>query len=445
MEADVCGVAPPDWPVRSIEEVCLRVTSGGTPSRSAPEYYHDGVWAWVKTQELTDGWLDDTEEHITDEAVANSAAKVLPPKTILLALYGATVGQLGLLRREMTCNQACCALIVDGNKADHRYVFYQLLHHRPQLKRLATGAAQQNLSGELIKSFRFPFPALPEQRAIAHILGSLDDKIELNRQMNETLEAMARAIFKSWFLDFDPVRAKLALSKAEGVEGRQPFGMDASTAAFFPDSFEDSPLGKIPKGWKVGTLADVAENPRRGVRPAGLLPDTPYIGLEHMPRKSIALSDWGVARNVASNKFRFCQGEILFGKLRPYFHKVGVAVQDGVCSTDIVVIGAKSSEWFGILLGHVSSEEFVNYTDAVSTGTKMPRTNWQDMARYEVPLPDSQLANAHSQFTLRIVEMIRQNILQSRTLGAIRDMLLPKLISGEIRVKDADRLLGSNQ
>jgi type I restriction enzyme S subunit len=272
---------------------------------------------------------------------------------------------------------------------------------------------------------RLPPPS--EQRAIAHILGTLDDKIELNRRMNETLEAMARAIFKSWFVDFDPVRAK--------AEGRKPFGMDAATAALFPASFEDSPLGKIPKGWRVGSIGEIAANPRRGVEPKEIADGTPYIALEHMPQRSIALAKWDLADKVVSNKFEFRQGEILFGKLRPYFHKVGVAVLDGVCSTDILVIKPKSEEWLGLVLGHVSSKEFVDHTDAVSTGTKMPRTNWQDMARYEIALPDSRLANVFGHFVRTLVEMIRQNILQSHTLAAIRDALLPKLISGEIRVR----------
>ena len=92
---------------RSIEDVCLRVTSGGTPSRRNPSYYEGGRWPWLKTQELQDGWLDDSEEHITDHAVASSSARVLPENTVLMAMYGATVGQLGILRRSMTCNQAC--------------------------------------------------------------------------------------------------------------------------------------------------------------------------------------------------------------------------------------------------------------------------------------------------------------------------------------------------
>jgi len=305
---------------------------------------------------------------------------------------------------------------------------------------LATSRLSQTLASAstMVKApLRVPADKV-EQRAIAHILGTLDDKIELNRRINETLEAMARAIFKSWFVDFEPVRAKM---EGRWRRGQSLPGLPAHLYDLFPGSFQDSPLGKIPMGWKVGTLGEIAENPRRGTQPGEVSADTPYIGLEHMPKKSIALSDWGHADQVASNKFAFNQGEILFGKLRPYFHKVGVAVKDGVCSTDILVIRPRSEEWYGLVVGRVSGEDFISYADAVSTGTKMPRTNWSDVARFVLAIPDPRTADAYNQFTIKVLATIRQNILQSRTLTAVRDALLPKLTSGVLRVKDAERFL----
>ena len=272
-----------------------------------------------------------------------------------------------------------------------------------------------------------------EQRAIAHILGTLDDKIELNRRMNETLEAMARALFKSWFVDFDPVRAK--------AEGRDP-GLPKPLADLFPDSFEDSELGEIPKGWAVGMLGHVAEHPRRGVQPDSIAPDSPYIALEHMPKRCIALSDWGVADGLESNKFEFREGEILFGKLRPYFHKVGVAPVDGVCSTDIVVVAPKGEDWFEFVLGHVSSLKFVEYTNAGSTGTKMPRTSWDDMARYQLVLPPHAVAKVFTGLMLPLIHRIIEGIHESRTLAALRDALLPKLISGDTCVRGLRSTIG---
>ncbi|MGQ0549621.1 MAG: restriction endonuclease subunit S [Armatimonadota bacterium] len=300
-------------------------------------------------------------------------------------------------------------------------------------KFINVGAVFDSLKCADVPNFELCIPPLPEQRAIAHILGTLDDKIELNRRMSETLETMARALFKSWFVDFDPVHAKAG--------GRHP-GLPKPLADLFPARLVESELGEIPEGWEVGMLDAVAEHPRRGIQPDKIRPDTPYIALEHMPKRSIALTDWVSADGLESNKFVFKQGEILFGKLRPYFHKIGVAPVDGVCSTDIVVVAPKRGQWFGFVLGHTSSIEFVEYTNAASTGTKMPRTSWNDMARYELVLPLEPVAAAFTELMQPSVDRIIAGIHESRTLAALRDTLLPKLISGALRVKDAERIVG---
>ena len=290
----------------------------------------------------------------------------------------------------------------------------------------ATGTTVRRVRPVDVLAYEFALPSLEEQRAIARVLGALDDRIELNRRMSETLEEMARALFRSWFMDFDPVRAKVA---------GQPSGLPPDLDALFPESFEASELGEVPAGWDVKTLGDVATERRHRETPEAMAPDTPYIGLDHMPRHSIALSEWGTAEGLASNKSRFVQGDILFGKLRPYFHKVGVAPLDGVCSTDIVVLSPRFPDWSGFVLGHVSSEEFVNHTDAVSTGTKMPRTKWKDMARYAVATPDWSVVSAFNERVQVCVRRIISAILQSRALAEQRDALLLRLVSGEVRLK----------
>jgi type I restriction enzyme S subunit len=264
------------------------------------------------------------------------------------------------------------------------------------IQRMEGSSGRQRVPSPVLANFHLKLPPLSEQRAIASVLGSLDDKIELNRRMNETLEALAQSLFKAWSVD--------------AAQGGQP------------------------KGWRAGTLGEVAENPRRGIQPDEIKPDTAYIGLEHMPRRCIALSDWGHTEELESGKFEFKSGEILFGKLRPYFHKVGVAPLDGVCSTDILVITPKEPAWFGFVLGHVSSVELVNHTNAASTGTKMPRANWNDISRYKVALPPKQLAADFTEKIHPLVERIIANIHEFRTLAALRDALLPKLLSGELRM-----------
>ena len=324
-------------------------------------------------------------------------------------------------------DNAIRASAVDEN--DAKFLYYLL--HTLNLNEWRTGSGQPLLNQSILSSIPTAVPPLPEQRAIAHILGVLDDKIELNRRMNETLEEMARALFKSWFVDFEPVRSKM---EGRWRRGQSLPGMPAELYDLFPDRMVSSELGEIPAGWRVGTLGNVANEVRVSAQPQSIEPGTPYIALEHMPKRCLALSDWGVADEVGSNKFRFERGNILFGKLRPYFHKVGIAPLEGVCSTDIVVVAPAGDCWFGFVLGHVSSDEFVDYTDITSTGTRMPRTKWRDMARYSISLPTRGLAEA---FTAQIqpwVEQIVSAIHESRALSSLRDTLLPEIVSGKLQV-----------
>jgi|SRR5437762_1156665 len=324
------------------------------------------------------------------------------------------------------------AHIVRGNReADTRFLMYAL--SASDINGYLTGSAMPKLTQANLNRIPLLTPPLLEQHAIARILGTLDEKIELNRRMSETLEAMARAVFKSWFVDFDPVRAKV-----EGCSTGLPEQLDQ----LLPASFEESELGEIPTAWAVGALGDIATHQRRGAPPHEIESDTPYIALEHMPKRSIALSEWTAANGLGSNKFRFRAREILFGKLRPYFHKVGVAPVDGVCSTDIVVVVPKSNHWFGLVLEHVSSDAFVRYTSAGSTGTKMPRTSWTEMARYPVVIPPKAVAEAFTRVVEPCVDKIIAGIHESRILATLRDTLLPKLICGELRISKAEQLVG---
>jgi type I restriction enzyme S subunit len=324
---------------------------------------------------------------------------------------------------------------LDLSMADPYFYFYyfQSPHGRAAIRSIVEqGAGASGIRGSDLGTLEMHWRPVDEQRAIAHILGTLDDKIELNRRMNGTLEEMARALFKSWFVDFDPVRAKAI--------GCDP-GLPKPLADLFPSRFVDSELGEIPEEWEVGMFGDLAEHPRRVTQPIQIELETPYIALEHMPKHCIALSDWGIAEGLESTKFEFKTGEILFGKLRPYFHKVGVAPVDGVCSTDILVIAPKSESWLGLVLSHMSSEAFVEYTNAGSTGTWMPRTSWGNMARYVIAIPPEPVTAAFTNQMRLAVERIIISIHESRTLSALRDALLPKLISGEKKVKDLSRFL----
>ena len=320
------------------------------------------------------------------------------------------------------------AHIVRGNhSADTRFLLYAL--SELDVSGYLTGSTMPKLTQGNLNRVSLLTPPLPEQRAIAHILGTLDDKIELNRRMNETLEAMARALFKDWFVDFGPTRAK--------IEGRDPY-LAPETWDLFPDKLDED--GK-PEGWEYGRLADIADSPSRGVRPSEVSEDTPYIGLGHMPRRSVALTEWEGAGKVTSNKYVFKRGEFLFGKLRPYFHKVGIAPIDGICSTDIVVIAPRAPHWNSLTLACISTDDFVDYTNTTSTGTKMPRTSWKTMGQYELCFSTVQVAQAFEGSIGLLTTRIVSNIRECKALSQSRDLLLPKLMSGEIRAGDTDEIV----
>ena len=209
-----------------------------------------------------------------------------------------------------------------------RWLYYAIIHHR--LGEIDDSSPIPSTIRAAVYVQDLEIHRLTEQRAIAAVLGTLEDKIDLNRCVNEMQEAISRAIFKDWFVDFSPTHAK--------AEGREPY-LAPELWGLSPDRPDDDCR---PFGWGQGTLADIAESLRRSVSPDNVAASTPYIGLEHMPLRSIALSKWEVAGKVKSNKTRFHRGEVAFGKLRPHFHKVGISPLDGICSTDIVVVVARA-------------------------------------------------------------------------------------------------------
>jgi type I restriction enzyme S subunit len=361
---------------------------------------------------------------------------VLAPEDLLVTMTdlsrdSETLGYPALIPKDPTRrflhNQRLGKIVLrPGVDIEKGFLYYLLCtkQYRAEVLAGATGTTVKHTSPSRLGEFVFRLPPLSEQRRIARTLGAFDDKIQLNRLMSQTFESMTRALFRSWFVDFDPVYAK-----AVGRDSDLPDAMKG----LFPDSLVDSTMGPIPAGWRVGDLGEVAVERRRPARPAEIDPSTPYVGLEHMPRGSIALSGWGKAGDVSSGKLVFRTGEILFGKLRPYFHKVAVAPLAGVCSTDIVVVSPRRDRWAGFVLGHVSSDSFVEYTSARSTGTRMPRTAWREMASYQLVLPDERVALA---FSLQVAPMTSRIVGLTHEGGVLTDLrsrLQDKLLAGATR------------
>jgi len=330
-------------------------------------------------------------------------------------------------------------VVLDGAPLRKDFLYYALCtrEYRHEVISSATGTTVKHTSPERIKAFEFCLPPLPEQKAIAHILGTLDDKIELNRRMNETLEAMARAIFKSWFVDFDPVRAKM--------EGRQPSNMDAETAAPFPDSFEDSPLGKIPKGWRVSTMPDVVEiNPTRSLSKGEI---APYLDMQNMLTQGHRPAAW-VNRPFGSGT-KFTNGDTLLARITPCLENGKTAfvdfLQDGEVgwgSTEYIVLRSKPPlpvEYGYYLARSEDLREFAIQNMTGSSGRQ--RVPADCFAQYLIAVPPVRVAKLFGKRVNRIITSIKINDEQSHTLAATRDALLPKLLSGELRVKNAETFI----
>jgi type I restriction enzyme S subunit len=320
--------------------------------------------------------------------------------------------------------QDMVAIRADKSKVYPKYLFAVLRSEDVQKK------IENMHVGTLIPHFKkgdfhkllLPVPDKEKQILVGDIYYNISDKIELNRRMNETLEAIARALFKEWFVDFEPVRANM--------ENRPSESASPEIAKLFPSEFENG----IPKGWTFGTLSDIAFNSRQNINPNEIKTETAYVGLEHIPRKNIALMDWGKSDKAESTKSQFKANDILFGKLRPYFHKVVIAPIDGICSTDILVVRPKNTHHFGETLIHFSSDEIIQYADRLSNGAKMPRTSWSDLAKFEIVIPTKKVSEEFSKFVVSIAGKIKSNINENKNLEQIRDSLLPRLISGKLPV-----------
>jgi type I restriction enzyme S subunit len=437
-----------EWTTIRLGDVCFKIGSGATPRGGSRVYPGHAEVALIRSQNVyNDGFHRDGLVFITPEHANELENVEVVPGDVLLNITGDSVARCCQVDDSVLparVNQHVAIIRPNPTTLDPRFLRYLLVSPDIQARLLSwarSGGTRNALTKGMIESLKVLVPVdVDEQRAIAHILGTLDDKIELNRRMNETLEAIARALFKSWFVDFEPVRAKM---EGRWRKGESLPGLPARFWDLFPDRLVQSELGEIPEGWEVGTLGDVADHSRHSIQPDNIEPGTPYIALEHIPKRCIALSEWSTADGLESTKFVFKRGEILFGKLRPYFHKVGVAPVDGVCSTDIVVVSPESHDWFGFVLGHISSSQFIEYTNAGSTGTKMPRTSWNDMARYGLTLPPEPTAQALNALVQPLIERMAASVHESRGLAALRDALLPNLISGEIRVTDTERFLGT--
>jgi type I restriction enzyme S subunit len=286
------------------------------------------------------------------------------------------------------------------------YRLFNSRNVRAQIRASASGTKVRHTAPKRIYSIRVRVPSIPEQAKIAEIASAYDDLIENNRRRIGLLEEAARLLYREWFVYFR-----------------------------FPGHEHVRITNGLPEGWESRLFGNLVSVVKENVKPANFADEDIHIGLEHIPRRSFTLSDWEPAEGLASGKIRFHEGDILFGKIRPYFHKVGFALGSGLASSDAIVMRVKEADDWPLVLCTASSDRFVAVASkTVREGSKMPRADWNALKKYPIPRPPRGILAIFNENLLAVTAQCKTLALENHALSQARDLLLPRLMNGEIAV-----------
>ena len=298
-----------------------------------------------------------------------------------------------------------CLRVRPSENIDSLYLYYYFCREetRQFVRNIAVGATMPSINTKLLGEVPVAVPDLQIQKMVSNILSTIDNKIELNNKINANLQQQAQAIFKSWFLDFEP---------------------------FQNGKFVESELGPIPKGWRLGRLADVCSYGKEKITVSELTPEN-YFSTENMLANKGGYTSAASLPNVLQTT-RCVPGDTLVSNIRPYFKKIVYCTMNAGCSTDVLCLHPKHSKYSTYLYNLVYSDAFFDYMVAGSKGTKMPRGDKQQIMSYPVPLPTGTELGRFNSMVVPILALIQNNCNENKRLSILRDTLLPKLMNGEI-------------
>lgn len=390
-----------------------RIVTGKTPRTSIPENYGGKIPFLTPSDDLSGKYSPKTIKTITDIGLNEVKNCLLPPKSICVSCIGSDLGKVVITEEPTVTNQQFNSIIPnDENDAD--YIYYLMTIVGKQLNFLSkTSTAVPIINKSTFSSFSIKLPSKKTQQQIASILSSLDDKIELNRRINENLEAQAQALFKSWFVDFEPFR---------------------------DGEFVESELGMIPKGWRVGSLSDIAFiNPARSIKKGD---KATYLDMKNMPTS-------GPFPLLCETKeytggMRFQNQDTLLARITPCLENGKVAYVNfleekeiAFGSTEYIVMTTKDGFLPELLYFLCRDEYFKGYATKNMNGSSgRQRVSGETIGNYKIPLPPKSLLEPIAPYFKSVMDTIRNNGFESRRLATLRDTLLPRLMSGEIKVGD---------
>lgn len=392
------------WKIFKIEEIG-EVVSGGTPSTKIEEYYGGNI-SWITPKDLSGyekRYIYKGERNITEEGLNNSSAKLLPKGTVLFSSR-APIGYVAIAGQELATNQGFKNIICNPDIVNNHFMYYKMKTLKEHFESIAGGSTFKEVSGKIVKEQKILLPPLHEQEKIVNILNALDDKIELNNEMNKTLEEMAQAIFKRWFVDFEFPN-----------EDGEPYKSSGG-------KFVESELGMIPEGWKTATLGDLIEI-SSGKRPSKKLKDKtqefciPLIG---------ASGVMGYVKDTLYNEKILIIGRVgTLGVVQR--HK-----KECWPSDNTLVIKTIYYEYIYQILKTIDYDKF-------NRGSTQPLITQTDIKNVKIIVPSKEVLEKYERVVGALLNKTEENLEENIYLSTLRDTLLPKLMSGEIRVPDAER------
>lgn len=400
------------WQSEPLSALTLKIGSGSTPRGGDSVYISEGT-TLIRSQNVYNNEFSTDGLVYIDEKTAEKMKGVSVEKEdVLVNITGDSVARCCLVHDAVLparVNQHVAILRTNPKKLLPHFLAFYMVSPFMQAKMLSwagTGGTRKALTKGMLEGFEIPLPPVDVQDKIVQKIRTYNDLIENNRRRIQLLEESARLLYQEWFVH-------LRFSGHEQVKI----------------------IDGVPEGWEKKPLSELCVDIRETVRPDSFKPETPYIGLEHIPRRSITLSDWDSAEKVTSNKFRFQKSDIIFGKIRPYFHKVGFAICDGITSSDAIVIRALDEFYYQYLLMYLSSDYFVALASKTcKEGSKMPRADWKYLQSTDVLVPSDFLLEQFSEQVNMVIGQLEVLARYNKSLVQARDLLLPKLMSGELAV-----------
>lgn len=401
---------PKGWVETAIKEVG-KVVTGNTPSKNNPEFWGKILDFITPTDFKGHGkFITKVGRKLSDEGKNSFNRLVIPSTSVVITCIGSDMGKVAVNKNNCVTNQQINSIIIYQDSHDIDFIYYLLKNSHKVLRLYADGGSTMPIINKsTFESLSFEIPALDEQKSIADILSSFDSKIELLRAQNKTLETLAQTLFKEWFVDFN-----------------------------YPDATGEminSELGQIPKGWRTGKLEDIVLNIKKSLKKGDDLKGRKYIPIDEIPMRKLGLDSYKPIEDAQSSLIGFESGDILFGAMRCYFHRVCFSTIKGVTRATVMVLRVKKELFFEFSLLLINQDRSVDYANQNSKGTTMPYAVWEgSFANMPVIIPSKDIAIKFSNLTSSLLVKIQKNISQIKILSKTRDALLPKLMSGNIRV-----------